>query len=161
MGVRLDAYLLSKLCVLSALAAVQVGLLTAIVLALRPIDGSPADAVLLLVILLLTALCALAMGLAVSAAATSQDQATSFVPLVLVPQLFFAGAIIPVAKMTAPIEAVSQVVFARWPTPCPVSPWTSTRSSAAGAPACTRTSSTPPLRSTWRSWWPSRRRFWG
>ena len=113
-GVRIDAYVLSKVLVLWALVAVQVGLLATIVLALRPLESTTGDAVLLVAILLVTGFVSVAMGLAVSAAARSQDQATSFVPLVLIPQLFFAGAIIPQEQMTAPIRALSELVFAKW-----------------------------------------------
>ncbi len=105
-------YVAAKVGVLSALVAVQVGLLAGIVLAVRPLPG--ADAALLLVVLLLTGFASVAMGLVLSAAARSEDQATSFVPLALVPQLFFAGAIIPVEKMSGAISVLSEIVYARW-----------------------------------------------
>lgn len=54
------------------------------------------------------------MGLLISAIARSEDQATSYIPIVLIPQLLFAGAIIPVEKMGAAAAAVSNAVFARW-----------------------------------------------
>jgi len=113
-GVRLTAYLASKLVVLWSLIVVQVVILAGIVLLLRPLHDDASAYAGLFVTLLLTGFASVAMGLLVSAAADSQDQATSFVPLVLIPQLFFAGAIIPVSKMSAPIEAISQVVFAKW-----------------------------------------------
>ena len=53
------------------------------------------------------------MGLLMSAAVRNQDQATSFIPLVLVPQLFFGGSIVPVATMSAPLRAINTVV-AKW-----------------------------------------------
>ena len=46
------------------------------------------------------------MGLLISAAVRNQDQATSFIPLVLIPQLFFGGSIVPVATMSAPLAAI-------------------------------------------------------
>jgi hypothetical protein len=54
------------------------------------------------------------MGLAMSAAVRTQDQATSFIPLVLIPQLFFGGAIVPVATMSEPIKSLSKAVLAEW-----------------------------------------------
>ena len=45
---------------------------------------------------------------------SSEDQATSFIPLTLIPQLLFAGAIVPVARMAEPIASISAAVFARW-----------------------------------------------
>jgi ABC-type multidrug transport system permease subunit len=54
------------------------------------------------------------MGLAVSALARSPDQASSAVPLLLIPQLLFAGAIIPRGVMPGPIRFLSDLTFARW-----------------------------------------------
>jgi hypothetical protein len=54
------------------------------------------------------------MGLLMSAAVRTQDQATSFIPLVLVPQLFFGGSIVPIATMSAPLAALSKAVVAQW-----------------------------------------------
>jgi hypothetical protein len=54
------------------------------------------------------------MGLLVSAAVRTEDQATSFIPLVLIPQLLFSGAIVAVAKMSEPVQSLSQVIFAQW-----------------------------------------------
>jgi ABC transport system ATP-binding/permease protein len=44
----------------------------------------------------------------------NQDQATSFIPLVLIPQLFFGGSIVAVAQMSAPLRAITKVVVAQW-----------------------------------------------
>jgi len=61
--------------------------------------------VTILIVLLLTGFSAVGMGLLMSAAVRTQDQATSFIPLVLVPQLFFGGSIAPIATMSAPLAA--------------------------------------------------------
>jgi ABC-type multidrug transport system permease subunit len=61
-----------------------------------------------------TSLVALALGLAISALARSQDQAVSFIPLAVLPQLLLGGAIVPVSKMSAAMNHVSQLAFARW-----------------------------------------------
>ena len=111
-GVRIRAYVASKVAVLWTLVAVQVVLLAGIVLAIRPLPA--ADTVVLLAIFLLTGFASAAMGLVLSAAARSEDQATSFVPLALVPQLFFAGAIIPLDQMSGVVRVISDLVFARW-----------------------------------------------
>jgi ABC-type multidrug transport system permease subunit len=113
-GVRLGAYLLSKAAVLFALAAIQTTALTAIVLVLRPLH-EPAGAYLQVgLILVVTSAAAVALGLLISSAVRSQDQATSFIPLALIPQLFFAGAIVPVARMDEPIATLSALVPAQW-----------------------------------------------
>ena len=112
-GLRLHAYLGSKLAVLWALATVQSIALMAIVLALRdpPRAASLLSTAILLVV---TAWIAVTMGLLVSALARSEDQATSFIPLVLLPQLLFAGAIVPVRDLSPALDAVAHGVFARW-----------------------------------------------
>jgi len=65
-------------------------------------------------LLVLTSWVAVAMGLVISALVRTQDQATSFIPLSLIPQLFFAGAIVGVEKMGAAVAALSKLAFAQW-----------------------------------------------
>jgi ABC-type multidrug transport system ATPase subunit/pSer/pThr/pTyr-binding forkhead associated (FHA) protein/ABC-type multidrug transport system permease subunit len=113
-GVRPTAYLFSKGIVLAALSAVQVGLLLLIVLALRPLGEPLGPHLALLGLLILTTFVAVGLGLLVSAAVNTEDQATSFIPLVLIPQLLFAGAIVTVKDMSGPILGLSNLVFARW-----------------------------------------------
>jgi ABC transport system ATP-binding/permease protein len=113
-GVRLSAYLLSKVAVLFTLAAFQTLLLLAIVLGLRPLHESAGAYAEVVGILVLTSFVAIAMGLVVSALVKSEDQATSFIPLVLIPQLLFAGALVPVAKMSDPVKTLSSLIFAQW-----------------------------------------------
>jgi ABC-type multidrug transport system ATPase subunit/pSer/pThr/pTyr-binding forkhead associated (FHA) protein len=113
-GVRLGTYLASKAVVLFALAAFQTATLFAIVVALRPFHVDASDYAAAGAILLGTAFVAVWMGLLLSASARSEDQATSFIPIALLPQLLFAGAIVPVSKMGEAIETLSSVVFARW-----------------------------------------------
>jgi energy-coupling factor transporter ATP-binding protein EcfA2 len=113
-GVRPSAYLLSKVVILFSLAAVQTLALVSIVFWLRPLDEPGRDYFALGGLIVLTAFVAVAMGLVLSAVVRSQDQATSFIPLALIPQLFFAGAIVPMEKMGVAVGALSNVIFARW-----------------------------------------------
>jgi ABC transport system ATP-binding/permease protein len=113
-GVGLGAYLVSKASVLAVLGATQAMLLAAVVLLVQPLDEPPRAYAEVLLLLVLTAWAAIALGLVVSAAVRSQEQATSLIPLVLIPQLLFGGAIVPVAKMSEPLQAVSAAVFDRW-----------------------------------------------
>jgi len=66
------------------------------------------------VLLALTGFVAVAMGLLVSALADTEDQATSVIPLVLIPQLLFAGAIVAVARMNDVMAVLSIGAFSRW-----------------------------------------------
>jgi energy-coupling factor transporter ATP-binding protein EcfA2/ABC-type multidrug transport system permease subunit len=113
-GVRMPAYLFSKAAVLFALAAVQTLLLAGIVFAFQPLHEARHTYVLVLAMLVLTAFAAVGIGLVMSAAVRTQDQATSFIPLVLIPQLFFGGSIVPVATMSKPLADVSKLVVAQW-----------------------------------------------
>jgi ABC-type multidrug transport system ATPase subunit/pSer/pThr/pTyr-binding forkhead associated (FHA) protein len=113
-GVRLSAYLLSKVLVLFALAAFQTALLSAIVLVFRPLHEPVEAYQQVLVTLVLTSFVAVAMGLLISTLVKSEDQATSFIPLALIPQLLFAGAIVPIARLSEPIASISELAFAQW-----------------------------------------------
>jgi hypothetical protein len=113
-GVRTSAYLFSKTVVLFTLSMVQTLLLAGIVLALRPLHEPIGTYALLLGVLTVTSFVAVGMGLLISAAVSSEDQATSFIPLALIPQLLFAGAIVTVARMSDAMSYISNVVFARW-----------------------------------------------
>ncbi|MGI8438622.1 MAG: FHA domain-containing protein [Thermoleophilaceae bacterium] len=113
-GVRLGAYLFSKALVLFGVAFVQAMLLVAVVLALQPLDEGLRSYAAVIGILVLTSFVAVGMGLLISAVVSSLDQATSFIPLTLIPQLLFAGALVAVPRMTEGVAALSGAVFARW-----------------------------------------------
>ena len=113
-GLRLRGYLGSKALVLFALTTVQVAVLVGIVLLLRRPHESAETVAMVAGLILLTSWVAVAMGLLISAAVNTEAQATSFIPLVLLPQLLFAGAIVPVARMNDVLQAVSSAIFARW-----------------------------------------------
>ena len=113
-GVKLGAYLASKLVVLFSLAAVQSTVLVLIVFGLRPLRESGGVVLAVWLTLVLTAAVSVGVGLLVSASVRTEDQATSFIPLVLIPQLLFAGAIVPVAAMVQPVKALSALVYSQW-----------------------------------------------
>ncbi len=113
-GVRLGAYLAAKVSVLFALGIIQVALLVLITVFLQPLHQAPAVYATTVLLCVLAAWASVAMGLAVSAYARSPDQASSTVPLLLIPQLLFAGAIIPTSIMPAPVRVLSELTFSRW-----------------------------------------------
>jgi ABC-type multidrug transport system ATPase subunit/ABC-type multidrug transport system permease subunit len=113
-GVRLSAYLLSKAVVLFTLAAIQALVLAGIVLLFQPLHSRLDVYAAVLIIVVLTAFAAVSMGLLVSAVVRNQDQATSFIPLVLIPQLFFGGSIVATAQMSAPLRAITKIVVTQW-----------------------------------------------
>jgi ABC transport system ATP-binding/permease protein len=113
-GVRLSSYLASKAVVLFTLAAIQAVVLTGIVLFFQPLHESPAVYGAVLLIVVLTAIAAVSMGLFISGVVRNQDQATSFIPLLLIPQLFFGGSIVATAEMSAPMREATKVVVTQW-----------------------------------------------
>jgi ABC transport system ATP-binding/permease protein len=113
-GVRLSAYLSSKLLLLFGLATAQTLLYAGVLLAFRPLNAPAGDYVTVIGILVVTAMVAVCMGLLVSSLVTTQDQAMSLIPLAVIPQLLFAGAIVPVERMTEIARAIADVVFAQW-----------------------------------------------
>lgn len=113
-GSRIGAYLGSKAVVLFSLAVVQTALLLAFATAIQPLHEPAGSYLGLYGLLLATAWAAIATGLAVSTLARSVDQATSFVPLLLIPQLLFAGALVTVKSMQPVVRVLSDLVVARW-----------------------------------------------
>jgi len=113
-GVRRLSYLASKLLVLFALAAVQIALLCAVIFTFIPLDGPVQAGALVYGALTLTSFVAIGLGLLISCAATTEDQATSVIPLTLIPQLLFTGALVPVATMSDSVASLSGLAFGQW-----------------------------------------------
>lgn len=114
-GVRTEAYLLSKGLVIGAVTAVQTVLFIWIVFALRPLGNPLANAELhVLQICVLVSWVGMGFGLTLSAFARSENQATSFLPLILLPQLLFAGAIVTTRDLGQPIQWLSHLIAAQW-----------------------------------------------
>jgi ABC-type multidrug transport system ATPase subunit len=105
-GLSPGAYLLSKLVVLAALVIAQSALLVG-VLALRldmPVHGIGAPALVeIFVTIVLAGFAGIALGLALSAVAATPDKAMSLIPIVLVPQVLFAGVMFMLAGITSVI----------------------------------------------------------
>jgi ABC transport system ATP-binding/permease protein len=113
-GSRMSAYITAKTVILFSLAAIQAGILLGLATLLQPLHQSPTSYLGLYAVLLATTWAAMGLGLAVSTLARSVDQATSFVPMLLIPQLLFAGALVTVRAMQPAVRAISDLVIARW-----------------------------------------------
>jgi ABC-type multidrug transport system ATPase subunit/ABC-type multidrug transport system permease subunit len=113
-GVSVSAYLISKVAVLFVLCAAQVAILTVVLFTLRPLHEGASAYVLTFVVLLLTSLAAIGMGLLISTLARSEDQSTSFIPLVLIPLLLFGGSLIPLVGKGIGIKILSGLMVSRW-----------------------------------------------
>ncbi len=112
-GLHAGPYVLSKLIVLKLLVLVQSALLVGVVAA---VNKMPSHGVLLPPLLeiyltiVLAGVAGIALGLCVSAIASSPDKATSLIPIVLVPQVLFAGVMF---GLHGPTAMLSNLVSAR------------------------------------------------
>jgi ABC-type multidrug transport system ATPase subunit/pSer/pThr/pTyr-binding forkhead associated (FHA) protein/ABC-type multidrug transport system permease subunit len=113
-GVAVVPYLGSKLLLLSVLAAAQ-NLAFLFVVAMRvelPHHGVILGAgIEFYVTLLLASIASVGLGLALSAAAESEERAITLVPLALIPQIMFAGIIF---KLNGVTQAISWLFVTRW-----------------------------------------------
>jgi ABC-type multidrug transport system ATPase subunit len=114
-GVRIGAYVLSKLALLTPfLLLVNAGMLV-VLRVLDRIPALPADVVgPLFVTMGLNAVAALALGLLASAAVRSTAQAALALPMLCFPAVLFAGAMVPVPAMTTVGRAIAAVMPDRW-----------------------------------------------
>ena len=62
----------------------------------------------------LTALSGVGMGLLVSSIVSTVDKSTSIVPILLIPQLIFSGAIIPFKKMDKLSKFIANFAVSKW-----------------------------------------------
>jgi len=76
-----------------------------------PLHGSVWQA---LVIVFALAVFGVALGLALSAFAHTEFQAVQFMPIVILPQIFLAGLLVPVSKMPQALEGASRAVPLRY-----------------------------------------------
>jgi len=108
-------YIGSKVIVLSVLCLFQAAVLVAIFAARLDLPGSHWELYpQLFAAIFLTELAGLAMGLLISAVSANSDRAMAIVPVSLIPQLVFAGALVPYDKMLAPAKVVSQLMISKW-----------------------------------------------
>jgi ABC transport system ATP-binding/permease protein len=107
-------YMFSKIVVLGMLCLLQSAILTLVIELGEPLhQGIFLSPILETYITLsLTALTGLMIGLTISAIAPNNDRAVSIVPIILIPQVIFSGAIIPLKDWLTQIIAV--IFPTRW-----------------------------------------------
>jgi len=110
-GVSIPAYIASKLIVLLGVVTAQVFVYFLIVLTIQPTHGGE---ITLLAILIGASWIAVMLGLSVSAWAQSEDQATGLIPILLVPQLIFGGALVTLKEMPGFVATLTSLIPARW-----------------------------------------------
>lgn len=112
-GLRIGAYLISKVVVLGALCLIQTILLVAVLILFK---GTPAHSFLPPVIELglstyLTVISAMSVGLLVSALFHSPDKALAMAPILIMPQILFSGIAFELNGVT---EKISYAINCRW-----------------------------------------------
>src|SRR5581483_581057 len=107
-------YMFSKIVVLGILCLLQSLVLVLLVNKAAPLQQgiilpSPVE---IYITMALTSIAGLMLGLVVSAFAPNNDRATSFIPILLIPQVTFSGIIFP---LTTPIlQIIGSFFAARW-----------------------------------------------
>ena len=107
-------YMFSKLGVLGVLSILQSSILLLITVFMEPLHQGVFLPVALevLITFVLASLGGLALGLAISAVSSNSDSATSFIPMILLPMVIFAGVIIPLRDWALQVPAM--IFPTRW-----------------------------------------------
>lgn len=107
-------YLLSKIVILGALCLLQCAILLVIMrLATNFYAGIFFSAFWeIYITLALTAIAGVMLGLAISALVRNNDQAMSFIPLLLIPQVIFSGSMFPLKDI--PLQVFGALFSLRW-----------------------------------------------
>lgn len=113
-GVRNTAFLLSKTSLLFTLTLVQTVLLCAIIFALRPVHQASTAYVVVAAFLALSSWVAVMLGLLLSANVRTENQATSFIPLILIPELILSGGATPLHQLPSALQVFAGAIFPRW-----------------------------------------------
>ena len=112
-SLKIWPYVASKFIVLGLMGAFQTITMVAI-LQWRIFDFDFATTMQIWGVLMLLSMVGCALGLTISSAAATPDQAMTWVPMVLLPQMMLAGIMIPIQDMTKVMEALSHVVAIKW-----------------------------------------------
>ncbi len=111
LGMNTFSYFLSKVLPLSLLAFIQIIVLTLTVNSLAQFEG---DIYLHLINFFSISFAATAMGLFISSVSLTTDRALLILPLVLIPQILFSGAVMPFDEMFGVSRIISLVTISRW-----------------------------------------------
>lgn len=110
-NLEIPAYVVSKLQVQAGFSAAQCILLLAMV---SYGVGLPGWDPVLFIPLWLGALTGATLGLCISAAAGSTDQAVTMVPIAMLPQIIFTKMILPEGSRSGPVEWIERLNPLRW-----------------------------------------------
>lgn len=108
-------YVVSKVAVLSIVSLIQSALLLGVFAAGVDLSDLGWDIYpKLFAAIFLTSLGGMSMGLLISASVKNSDRAMALVPVLVIPQLLLAGAIVPLERMLLPGRALAQLMMSKW-----------------------------------------------
>jgi ABC-type multidrug transport system ATPase subunit/pSer/pThr/pTyr-binding forkhead associated (FHA) protein len=110
-SLKLPSYLFSKLTIAAVLCLFQCLTLSGIVALMCHLKG---NYLLELAMLYLSSLVGAAIGLCVSARASTTEAAIAMLPLILLPVIALGGGLTPIHLMNAGMQQVAKVVPSRW-----------------------------------------------
>ncbi len=114
-GVRITAYLASKVALLMPILLVVNAAMLLVLAALQRLpDAQPHALVDLYITTGLDAFVALCLGLTASAAVTTTAQAALALPMLCFPAVLFSGAVVPLAVMPSAGRMIAAVMSDRW-----------------------------------------------
>jgi ABC-type multidrug transport system ATPase subunit len=110
-SLKLPSYLFSKLAIAAILCLFQCFTLLGIVTLICHLQG---DFLKVLGILYLASLVGAAVGLCVSARASTTEAAIAMLPLILLPVIALGGGLMPIHQMPVSMQQISKAVPSRW-----------------------------------------------
>jgi len=110
-NLRILSYIFSKFAVQSVFCGFQCFILVAIVYFILELQG---NIMLLFIVSFLTSIIGIGIGLLISSISKTEQQAITFVPLVLIPMIILGGGVIPVRHMNRVSQTLSYFVPSRW-----------------------------------------------
>ncbi|HUA92460.1 MAG TPA: FHA domain-containing protein [Terracidiphilus sp.] len=110
-SLKLPSYLFSKLTIAAILCLFQCATLLGIVTLICHLQGNFPR---VLAVLYLSSLVGAAVGLCVSARASTTEAAIAMLPLILLPVIALGGGLIPIHQMPPMMQQVAKVVPSRW-----------------------------------------------
>jgi ABC transport system ATP-binding/permease protein len=110
-SVKLPSYLFSKLAIAAVLSLFQCLVLLGIVSVMCDLQGAFAAT---LGILYVASLAGSALGLCVSARASTTEAAIAMLPLVLLPAIVLGGGLAPINEMSTSMRQIAKLVPTRW-----------------------------------------------
>lgn len=116
-NLKIVPYVMSKLLVLSFIAAIQTALMTLILLSFEAIRSNFFILFWLPVGIFFTFFTSICVGLALSTLVKKPEGASSWLPIILVIQIIFSGAIVPLNsmdKIKTPLRYISVIMPSRW-----------------------------------------------